>query len=47
MVIGMDIIQLGDSHISNTDSKTLFSFIIPFLPTPLNLEDEARKLNDL
>jgi hypothetical protein len=28
----MDIIQLGDFHISNTGNRTLFSFVIPPLP---------------
>jgi len=45
MVIGMDIIQLGDLHISNAGGKTLFSFVTPSLPAAFNLEDEANRLN--
>jgi hypothetical protein len=45
ILIGMDIIQLGDFHISNTGGNTCFSFVIPSLPVSLNLADEAEKLN--
>jgi predicted aspartyl protease len=45
ILIGMDIIQLGDFHISNAGNKTLFSFVIPSLPTSFNLAEEADKLN--
>lgn len=45
ILIGMDIIQLGDFHISNAGGKTLFSFVIPSLPTPFSLAEEADKLN--
>jgi hypothetical protein len=46
MLIGMDIIQLGDLHISNTDGKTRFSFIMPALPKRYSLAEEADKLNN-
>jgi predicted aspartyl protease len=45
ILIGMDIIQLGDFHISNTAGKTRFSFVIPSLPTPFSLAGEADRLN--
>jgi hypothetical protein len=45
MLIGMDIIQLGDFHISNANGKTHFSFVIPSLPRPYSLAEEADKLN--
>jgi predicted aspartyl protease len=45
MLIGMDIIQLGDFHISNTDGKTRFSFVMPSLPKRYSLAEEADKLN--
>ena len=47
MLIGMDIIQRGDFHISNTGGRTLFSFVIPSLPEQLNLAQEADALNKL
>jgi hypothetical protein len=45
ILIGMDIIQLGDFHISNSGDKSLFSFVIPSLPTPFSLAGEADRLN--
>jgi predicted aspartyl protease len=45
MLIGMDIIQLGDFHIVNTDGKTVFSFVIPPLPNPKSITAEVDKLN--
>ncbi|MDR0289479.1 MAG: retropepsin-like domain-containing protein [Treponema sp.] len=45
MLIGMDIIQLGNFHISNTDGKTQFSFVVPPLPSLYDLAEEAQKLN--
>jgi hypothetical protein len=46
ILIGMDIIQLGDFHISNAGDKSIFSFVIPSLPKPYSLAMEADKLND-
>jgi predicted aspartyl protease len=46
ILIGMDIIQHGDYHISNTGGKTRFSFVMPSLPTPYSLAEEADKLNE-
>jgi hypothetical protein len=45
MVIGMDVIITGDFHISHSGGKTLFSFIHPSLPEPINLETRAAMLN--
>jgi predicted aspartyl protease len=47
MLIGMDIIQLGDLHISNAGSQTLFSFVIPPLPEQFDLALKADALNKL
>ena len=46
LLIGMDIIQLGDLHISNTGGHTLFSFVIPPLPEQFDLTKEADALNN-
>jgi hypothetical protein len=45
ILIGMDIIQLGDFHISNANGKTRFSFVVPPLPEPFSLVAEAGRLN--
>ena len=47
MLIGMDIIQLGDFYISNTGNCTLFSFVIPPLPEQIDLTQKADTLNNL
>jgi hypothetical protein len=46
LLIGMDIIQLGDLHISNSGGHTLFSFVIPPLPEQFDLAQEADALNN-
>jgi hypothetical protein len=45
-VIGTDIIALGDFCISNSGGKTLFSFITPSLPDPVNLAEMADDLDN-
>ena len=45
MVIGMDIINMGDFAVCNADNKTSFSFIIPPLPNRINYSDIANALN--
>jgi len=45
MIIGMDIINMGDFSVCNTGAKTSFSFIIPPLPDRINYADIADKLN--
>jgi hypothetical protein len=46
MLIGMDIIQLGDFYISNASGKTQFIFVIPSLPKPYSITEESAKLNE-
>jgi predicted aspartyl protease len=41
MLIGMDIIRLGDFSISNANRETLFSFAIPSLPEQIDLVKKA------
>jgi len=45
MLIGMDIIGMGDFVICNTDNKTSFSFAIPSFPDRINLADKAEAAN--
>jgi predicted aspartyl protease len=45
MLIGMDIIMLGDFSISNGGGKTLFSFAIPPFPDTFDLLDKATAVN--
>jgi hypothetical protein len=47
LIIGMDIIALGDFCISNTEGKTLFSSVVPSLPDAVNLEETASRLNKM
>jgi hypothetical protein len=45
MVIGMDIINMGDFAVSNTENKTSFSFVVPPLPDRINFAEKAKMLN--
>jgi len=45
ILIGMDIINLGDFAISNTDSKTSFSFVLPPFPDRIDFLDKIKKFN--
>jgi len=45
ILIGMDIIGMGDFVICNTDDKTSFSFAIPSFPDRINLADKAEITN--
>jgi len=45
LIIGMDIIKLGDFMISNSQGKTLFSFATPPLPIKFNLANQALHVN--
>jgi len=45
MLIGMDIILLGDFSISNGGEKTLFSFAIPSFENKLDLYEKAIAVN--
>jgi len=45
MVIGMNIINMGDFLINNTDNKTSFSFVTPPLPERFSLIEKAEIYN--
>jgi hypothetical protein len=45
VLIGMDVITLGDFSISNTDSETVFSFAIPPFKERLTLVERAAAAN--
>jgi hypothetical protein len=45
ILIGMDIINMGDFIVCNTDGKTSFSFAIPPLPSRTNFVDAAKTAN--
>jgi predicted aspartyl protease len=44
MLIGMDIILMGDLFICNADNRTLFSYAISPLPDKIDLVDRAEEL---
>ena len=45
IIIGMDIINMGDFIVCNTENKTSFSFIVPALPSRTNFADNVNILN--
>jgi len=45
LLIGIDIIQLGDFSISNGGGKTLFTFVIPPFSDKTNLFKKAAEVN--
>jgi hypothetical protein len=45
MLIGMDIIQLGDFSISNFEGKTVFTFAIPPFNNRTDLYEKALAVN--
>jgi len=45
VIIGMNIIQLGDFSISNGPGKTFFSFAIPPFPNPVDLLAKSIAVN--
>jgi len=45
ILIGMDIIGMGDFAVCNTDNKTSFSFAVPPFPDRINLADKAKAAN--
>jgi len=45
ILIGMDIINMGDFVVCNTNGKTSFSFAIPPLPERTNFIDSAKTAN--
>jgi predicted aspartyl protease len=45
MLIGMDIILMGDLFICNAGNRTLFSYALPSLPEKIDLVDKAEALS--
>jgi hypothetical protein len=45
LLIGMDIIGMGDFAVCNADGKTSFSFAVPPFPDRINFVDKAEALN--
>jgi len=45
IIIGMDIINMGDFVVCNAENKTTFSFVVPPLPYKINLADNVKALN--
>jgi hypothetical protein len=45
IIIGMDIIGMGDFAVCNADGKTSFSFAVPPFPDRINLADKADAFN--
>ena len=42
LIIGMDIIGMGDFAVCNTNNETSFSFVIPSLPARINFNNMAK-----
>jgi hypothetical protein len=47
LLIGMDIITMGDFAVCNAGGKTSFSFAIPPFPDKINLADKADAANKI
>jgi hypothetical protein len=45
LLIGMDIIEMGDFAVCNMNNETSFSFIVPPLPERVNFVDSANTAN--
>lgn len=45
ILIGMDIISMGDFAVCNTNNVTSFSFVIPPFPDRINFIDKADTIN--
>jgi len=45
LIIGMDIIGMGDFAVCNADSKTSFSFVIPAFPDRIDFAEKAKAVN--
>ena len=45
VLIGMDIIQLGDLAISNANNRTTFSYCIPAHKNPVDLVEKSIRVN--
>jgi len=46
VLIGMDIISMGDFVITNAKGKTMFSFVIPTLNNKISFSDLASDISD-
>lgn len=46
VLIGMDVISMGDLAISNINNETLFSFAIPPFENPTDLLEKANRMNN-
>jgi len=46
VLIGMDIIMLGDFAVSNGEGKTRFSFVIPPFKNKVSFTEKANAVND-
>ena len=46
MLIGMNVIGLGDFAICNADDKTTFSFAVPPFPDKIDLAEKAKSVNE-
>jgi predicted aspartyl protease len=46
LLVGMDVIQMGDFSISNAEGKTRFSFCIPSHEKPICLLEKSNKVNE-
>ena len=47
IIIGMDIIGMGDFAVCNTNNETSFSFAVPSFPDRINFTEKAKKFNGL
>jgi len=47
ILVGMDIIMMGDFYISNSGGKTQFSFVIPSFNDKLLFAEKANQINGL
>jgi len=47
VIIGMDVIGMGDFVVCNANNKTSFSFAIPPFPDKIDLADRANAINEL
>ena len=47
ILIGMDIIGMGDFAVCNVDNKTSFSFAMPPFPDRINLAEKAESVNKI
>ena len=47
IIIGMDIIGMGDFAVCNTNNETSFSFAVPSFPDRINFAEKAKIFNGL